>query len=212
MRKIIDITAPLAEGLPTWPGDRSLQLEQSSSLAAGDRVNVSVLTCGVHTGTHVDAPVHFLRDGYGVDGIPLDRMMGPARVVEVTNAGEIDSVHLDRLEIPRGTKRLLVRTDNSVLRRLRNPVFDDQFVALTPDAARWLADFGVELIGVDYLSVQRFQDPEPTTHEVLLSAGIVILEGVDLGGVAVGEYELVCLPLRLVGCDGAPARAVLFRR
>jgi arylformamidase len=181
-----------------------VHLERTSSLAEGDVANISRLDLGVHTGTHVDAPVHFLEGAAGADDLPLDVLIGDAAVVDATGVeGALDEPALKELEIPR-TERLIFKTRNSRLWELEQ--FSHDFIRLTGDSARLLIARGVRLLGIDYLSIG-----DEEAHVELLGAGIVALEGLDLRGVEPGAYRLVCLPLRLVGADGAPSRAVLIR-
>jgi arylformamidase len=179
-------------------------------MAKGDNNNVSRLECGVHTGTHVDAPWHFLEEGSTVERLPLDVMIGEAFVAYLPQADVVTAETLTGLALPTGTTRLLLRTRNSELWERGVTEFREDFVALTSDAVHWLVDQGIRLIGVDYLSVHRHGDG-PLIHQILLRAGVVIVEGLNLAGVEPGKYELICLPLRLNGADGAPARAVLRR-
>jgi arylformamidase len=210
MTRIIDVTLPVSEKLPIWPGDDGPRIERSLTIAGGAPANVSRLATGVHVGTHVDAPVHFIDGGRAVETLSLEVMVGPAVVVEIAGAAEITRAHLAAAKIPAGTERLLIKTGNSKLwDRLDHPFFED-FSALTPDAARWVVEQRICLIGIDYLSIQRYRgDPEYATHHTLLGAGIVIVEGLDLRAVAPGRYGLTCLPMKLVGSDGAPARVIL---
>lgn len=179
-------------------------------LEAGNQANVSRLDCDVHVGTHVDAPWHFLKNGATVEQLPLDILIGPAIVAYLPGASAITASDLADLALPTGTKRLLLRTSNSELWAAGVTEFRTDYVALTADAARWVVDQSIYLIGVDYLSVQRYED-DPLTHQILLEAGVIILEGLNLAGVRPGVYELICLPIHLVGADGAPARVVLRR-
>jgi arylformamidase len=206
----VDVTVPLVPGwLPTYPGDTDLTIRRDASLADGDLANLSSITCTLHAGTHVDAPVHFIADGAGIEAVPLDALIGPAWVVDATSvSGSIDAAALERLEIPRGAERLLFKTTNSAI--WDAPSFVEDFVALTADAASVLVDRGVRLVGIDYLSIAPFGDPAPT-HEVLLRAGVVIVETLDLRDVEPGDWIMTCLPLRIPGADGAPARAALSR-
>lgn len=206
---IVDISVPLRSGMPTWPGSVGLTLTQTQSLAAGGPANVSRLDTDVHMGTHVDAPWRFLASGATVETLALDELIGPAWVAHLPGIPAVTASALEAADIPAGTRRLLLRTDNSE-RWATETTFRPDFVALTLDAARWIVDRGIRLIGNDYLSVQRFHDG-PETHRLLLDARVILLEGIDLAGVAPGPWELICLPLRLVGADGAPARAVLRR-
>ena len=209
MTKIWDISLPVDEGLPVWPGDPQVTRERFMAIAWGDPANVSRLACGVHVGTHVDAPVHFVEGGAAVERLPLDVLIGPALVVELPDVHAIRPDDLESLNLPKATTRLLFKTRNSLLWAAGHQEFREDFVALTPDAARWTVQQGLRLVGVDYLSVQRFHDPEPLTHRILLEAGVVIVEGLNLHEIEPGAYEFTCLPMKLVGSDGAPARAVL---
>jgi len=196
--------------MPVWPDSIGLRLYRTQSLEDGDESNVSRLDCDVHTGTHVDAPRHFLENGITVEQLPLDTLVGPAIVAYLPHADAITAGDLAALAMPPGTERLLLRTHNSELWATRATEFRKDYVALTADAARWVVDQDIHLIGVDYLSVQRYDD-SPLTHQILLEAGVILLEGLNLADVQPGMYELICLPLKLVGAEGAPARAVLRR-
>jgi len=207
---IIDISMPLHPHMPTWPGSVGFRLIRVMRLEAGDPANVSRLGCDVHMGTHVDAPRHFLENGDTVEQLPLETLIGPAVVAYLPGVDAITADDLADLALPSGTKRLLLRTRNSDLWTARVNEFREDYVALTADAARWVVEQGICLIGVDYLSVQCYDD-SPLTHQILLEEGIIILEGLNLAGVQPGIYELICLPLRLVGAEAAPARAVLRR-
>lgn len=209
--KIFDISLPLSATLPVWPGNPRVSLTRKKSFEAGDGVNDSHLSCNVHSGTHVDAPSHSLPHGSHVEDMPLEAMIGPAWVGRVPEAAQIGPVELERLKVPAGMQRLLLRTQNSLQWANGHTEFTRDFAALTPEGAKWIVDRGIRLIAVDYLSVQRFSDPTPTTHVTLLEAGVVIVEGVDLHEVPEGAYQLVCLPIRLMGAEGAPARAVLMK-
>ena len=208
--RIWDISVGVSPGLPVWPGDPLIELERYMAISAGDAANVSRLACSVHVGTHVDAPVHFVDGGSTVENLPLDILIGPAIVVELLDVEAITADCLEALALPSGTTRLLFKTRNSGLWANPHHDFYPDYVALTPDAADWVVRRGVRLLGVDYLSVQRFYDPEPLTHFILLGAGVVIVEGLDLRAVLPGRYQLICLPIKLVGSDGAPARVVLI--
>ena len=205
---LIDISWPLQKGIVTWPDSTGFRLLPVKSIAAGNCVNVSRLDCDVHTGTHIDAPKHALQDGATVDQIPLHRLIGCVQVCHLPDAKCISPEALDDLKLPHDTDRLLLRTQNSDLWTKGVSTFKKDYVALTADAARWLVDHGVRLIGMDYLSIQRYDDG-PLTHQILMEADVIILEGLNLAGVSPGHYELICLPLNLVGAEGAPARAVL---
>lgn len=204
---MIDISMPLDGSLPIWPGSIGARVSPLQTLASGD-ANVSRLDLDVHTGTHVDAPLHVFADGAPVDAMKLDAMIGPAEVIDCGGALIIDVLSLMAAEIPPGARRVLLRTVNSTDRSRRIAPFHEDFAALTADAASWLVAHGVQLVGIDYLSVQRYGDSQ-ATHRILLDAGVAILEGLDLGDAPPGSYELICLPIRLVDVEAAPARAVL---
>ncbi len=208
MSEIIDITVPLHAGTPTWPGSAGVELTRTLRLEEGDFSNASRLGCDVHVGTHVDAPRHFIESGSTVEQLPLEVMVGPAFVAYMPEVVDITPSVLADLNLPVGTERLLLRTRNSELWSAETTEFMKDYAALTERAARWVVDHGISLIGVDYLSVQCYDDG-PLTHQILLEAGVVILEGLNLIDVAPGWYELICLPLKLVAAEGAPARVVL---
>jgi arylformamidase len=196
--EIFDVSVPVQPGMVTYPGDPTVKLERVSAIADGAVANISRLDFGVHTGTHVDAPLHFIDGAPGTDQLPLDVLVGPARVIEATS---LDAEGLAEAEL---AERVLLKTSNSEL--WSRDEFADDFVSLTEDGARLLVERGVRLIGIDYLSVG-----DEGAHHVLLEAGVVAIEGLDLRGVDPGEYQLVCAPLKLVGSDGAPARVFLLR-
>jgi arylformamidase len=201
--ELFDISVPLHEGMVTYPGDPEVHMERVDSIAEGDAANLTRLDFGVHSGTHVDAPAHFIDGAAGVDALPLDVFLGPCEVVDATTAnGEIGPDAIARL--PDGTVRVLFKTRNSEL--WARDEFAENFVSLGVEAAKQLVERGVRLVGMDYLSVGN-----PDTHRALLGAGVVAIEGLDLRGVEPGGYRLVCFPLRIVGSDGGPARAVLMR-
>lgn len=206
MSDLIDISVTIGEDLPIWPGSPGFRLDPLERMDEGAVANVSQLTCDVHTGTHIDAPRHFVDDGKTVDQIPLDVLVGPAVVARVPN--EIDTITaevLDDLNIPDETDRLLLRTRNSTLWSKCPATFQQDYVALGPNAAQWVVDHGLRCIGVDYLSVQLYDDG-PETHQVLLRDDVVVIEGLNLMNVGPGRYELLCMPIKLQGADGAPAR------
>lgn len=208
---IHDISLAITPTLPVWPGDPPVQLELVHRIADGANANASRLACGVHTGTHVDAPFHFIEGAATVEAMPLDVLTGPAYVADLTSADVIDGPALQRAGIPPRTKRVLFKTRNSRLWAAADRTFHRDFVAVNAEGASWLVDHGVKLVGVDYLSVAPFGDSRPT-HRILLEAEVVIVEGLDLGAVRKGRYTLHCLPLKLAGSDGAPARAILVSR
>ncbi|MBI2571788.1 MAG: cyclase family protein [Candidatus Schekmanbacteria bacterium] len=208
---LIDISVPLRLDMPVWPGEAGFALERTRSLDRGDPVTSSLLRCSVLVGTHVDAPCHFVLGGAGVESLPLDVLIGDAVVIDIGAAPAVTARTLDAAAVPAATRRLLIRSTNSALWQRPGAPFVPDYVGLAPDAAHWLVARQVALVGVDYLSVQRFAD-DPETHRVLLGAGVVVLEGLDLSAAPAGAYELYCLPIKLAGADGAPARAVLRPR
>ena len=208
--RLYDITVPVENGMPVWPGDPAVRLDRVASIAQGAHANVSSLSCGVHVGTHVDAPVHFLDGGPSVEAMPLDALIGRAFVADLRRATRIDAEALDKARIPPRVQRILFRTRNSEFWRRGEKTFQTGFVAVDASGAEWLVRRKVRLVGVDYLSVAPYKDSR-ATHQILLGAGVVILEGVDLSRVPSGAYQLYCLPMKLVGSDGAPARAVLAK-
>lgn len=212
---LIDVTLPLRAGMPTYPGEDGPHLELLKSRARGDAADVRKLTLALHTGTHVDAPGHFIDGGATVEALPLDVLVGPCQVVSIAGAPDVAAADLEAL-FPAGRavpERLLLRTRNSDASPpyLRRDAFATDFAAIGHDAARWLVDRGVRLVGIDYLSIEPFAAREPLTHRLLLGAGVVAVEGVELSRVAPGSYRLLCLPTCLAGADGAPARVLLER-
>ena len=202
MPEIIDISVPLSPGTVSWENESTPVIERVHSIEAGDGYNLSRLVFGTHSGTHVDAPLHFIAAGGSVDQLPLDALIGPVLVVDARDVVREIGVELVERELPAGCERVLFSTRNSEL--WDEPGFRSDFVGISLQAATLLAERGVRLVGIDYLSVGS-----PETHRELLSHGVILLEGLDLRGVAAGRYRLACLPLRIVGADGAPARAVL---
>ena len=208
MSRIFDISVPIRTGGLVYPGNPEIDISLQQAVAKGASANVSTIRFGSHTGTHVDASRHFFDDGQPVDKIPLDRLVGPALLVSFDD--EIRSVGASDLRARdlKGHKRILIRTRNSALLSQREFVPDYTFLA--PDGAQYLVDSGVELVGVDYLSIEQFHSGHHRTHRTLLERSVVIVEGLDLSAPSPGEYNFICLPLRIEGCDGAPARAVLI--
>jgi len=206
---IYDISLVLSPDLPTWPGDPPFVIGRTAKMEEGANANVSRIDMGVHTGTHVDAPFHFLAGGRTAEYLSLDLLIGPVYVLNLSSKVDIITASdLKQSDIPEGTLRLLIKTRNSRYWASQDPSFHMDFVGISADGARFLVDRGIKLIGVDYLSVAPFKQSRPT-HEILLGAGVVIVEGLNLSEVTQGLYTLYCLPLKLAGCDGAPARAIL---
>jgi arylformamidase len=208
MPELIDITARLRPGMPTWPGSERLRVRRARSIAAGDSVNETWLEMNVHSGTHTEGPLHFIDDGEPLEQTPLDAFVGPVIVAAIPTVRQISRAELEAAGIPDGTQRLLLRTHNSDELLLQADDFTEDFAALTLDGARWVADRGLKLVGIDYLSIQMFGG-DPETHRVLMRAGVAILEGLDLSNVEPGPYRLTCMPLRLADAEAAPARAIL---
>lgn len=209
MVKIFDVTVPLSADVPVFPGDPPFEMRFAHRIDQGQPYNVSHISLGTHAGTHVDAPYHFLADGPTVEELPLEIMMGKARVLAMDAADVIERRDLEAVDL-RDDLRVLFKTRNSG--QLRQKEFNPEFVALTPSAAQYLVQAGIKLVGVDYLSIEKFGSTDFAVHHALLGAGVVVVEGLDLTDVEAGEYEMACLPLRLVGADGSPARVVLRRR
>ena len=208
---IHDISLTLSPDLPTWPGDPALELEQFESMDAGAHANVTRMSTSVHVGTHVDAPHHFLNNGRTIEQLSLEVLTGPCYVLQLPDGVDaITSEVLERSEITPDMKRILFGTSNSHLWVKVETEFQTDFVAITEDGAEWLVEHGVQLVGVDYLSVAPYGDSVPT-HSVLLNAGVVVVEGLNLSKVMRGFYDLYCLPLKIAGSDGAPARAILIQ-
>ena len=210
MTRYVDITVPLIPGrVPLYPEDTELELTRVQARAEGGSANVSKLVCSLHCGTHVDGPAHFFDGQPGVEVVAVEELIGPAWVADATSVTPmLDAGALGQLDIPAGSSRVLFQTTHSAL--WNDPHFVEEFVAVTADAAAALVERGIRVVGIDYLSIAPYQDPAPT-HEVLLRAGVAIIETVDLRTVEPGAWHLTCLPLRIPGGDGAPARALLSR-
>ena len=203
--KIYDISLSLSTDTVRWVVAPPLEVHERRRMSRGDDANASALTVSVHAGTHVDAPFHFLADGATIDALPLERFIGPAVVHQVDADRYITEAHVDALPLD-GATRVLFKTRNSELLKRRD--YDPDFVAFSVEAARALVARGVELVGLDYLSVAHADEQVPV-HRAFLDHGVILLEGIDLSEIAPGRYELICFPLRLRGLDGAPCRAVL---
>lgn len=207
--KIFDITVPIRADMPIYEGDPPVKIEAASALANGDSANVSFLHLGAHTGTHVDAPAHFIEGAAKIDSLSLEVLIGRARVIHVPeDRTEIDSEFLSSGELE-NVERILFRTRNSEF--WNGEGFRKDFTHLLPEAAEMLVNRGVKLVGTDYLSIEKFHSGHHRTHIALLSRGVVIVEGLNLSEVPAGDYELICLPLKIAegAGDGAPARVVL---
>jgi arylformamidase len=206
MAGLIDVSIPLREGMPIYHDNPGFEIHLDSAIADGATANVSKVTMGAHTGTHVDGRRHFFDGEDGTDALPLDAMLGPALVAELPDVGlgPIDEEALRGAGVPEGTERLLLKTPNS--RLWDQDDFSRDFARLDGSGAAYALSLGIRLIGIDYLSIG-----DADAHHALLGAGVVVLEGLDLRRVEPGPYELICLPIRLVGSDGAPARVLLRR-
>jgi arylformamidase len=209
MTKFIDVTVPLSAALPTFPGDPPFQIDVTHRMEGGDSYNVARLTVGTHAGTHVDAPFHFIKGGATVDELALEILIGKVRVVDLGGKDSVERADLEALDL-REDLRVLIKTRNSGL--LRQKAFQEDYVWLSPDAATYLAQVGIKLVGFDYLSIEKLGSRDYAAHVALLEAGVVIVEGLDLSEIEPGEYDMVCLPLRIAGADGSPARVVLRPR
>jgi len=203
----IDISVTLRDAMVRFPGNPPVRIERVRDIQDGASSSLSKISMGSHTGTHMDAPIHFLRQGDGIDQMPLDTAVGPARVIEISDSEAVKPGELRSHRIRRG-ERILFKTQNS-LRAWRSEAFVEDYVFVSKEAARFLVGRGVRVVGVDYLSVGGFRRDGAETHQALLEAGVWIIEGLDLSGVEPGQYYLVCLPLKLENGDGAPARAIL---
>jgi arylformamidase len=206
--KLIDVTVPLDSNVPTYPGNTPFSLEPIKRLSRGDSSNVSTVHLSAHAGTHVDAPRHFFDDGPGAESLPLEMLCGPARVIELTTRKAVTADDLAGFDLT-GDVRLLLKTYNS--RLWGSADFQKDFIGVTEGAARLVVECGVKVLGIDYLSVEQFKAPGAPAHHVLLGAGTIVIEGLNLRDVEPGAYEMLCLPLRIVNADGAPARVLLRR-
>lgn len=209
MKKIHDISLTIANDLVTWPGDPKVDIQLPIRIKNGDACNVSRWQIGAHTGTHCDAPFHFIDDGYGVDDIPLEKFLGPCIVVEVNPMRNIERADIESSDL-KGHRRVLFKTRNSRLWKDPSHPFDKDFVAVGMSGAECLVEKGIELVGVDYLSVESYHaEFEHPVHKKLLSNRVVVVEGLNLSDIRPGEYELICMPLKIRHGDGTPVRAAL---
>ena len=209
--EIKDVTVVIRPDMAVWPGDDPVKLSREKKIEDGKNANVSSLSLSVHTGTHIDAPFHFLQDGYTVEKIPMELLIGEAQVVNISEEyRSINEVVLENAKIKAGITRVLFRTANSNHWEKHGNEFMKDFVAISEDGARWLVNHGIKTVGIDYLSIAPFGNSRPT-HKVLLTAKVLIIEGLNLANVDPGISTLYCFPLKLKGSDGAPARVVLSR-
>lgn len=205
-----DISTPIHNGMVVWPGDPPVLVQRAADVGKGDSCTLSSIAMSAHAGTHIDAPLHLLAGHASMDDMPLDAVVGPARVLEIAGPQAIDATDLAAFDIQPG-ERILLKTGNSH-RSQGDNVFVEDFVALSPGGAEHLVERGIRTVGIDSLSIGRYGSEGDRTHKILMQAGIWIIEGLDLRRVAAGSYDLICLPLRLLGAEGAPARAVLRKR
>jgi arylformamidase len=203
----IDVSIPLRPGMPRWPGDFPFEISRDKEMSKGDDYNLSRVAMSVHSGTHMDAPLHFIRDGRPMDALPFNAVVGRARIIEIEDEEAIKPDELDRHEIEAG-ERILFKTVNSS-RAWKSDEFYEDFVYISKEGAGYLTMKKVLTVGVDYLSVGGFRKDTAETHHALLGAGIWVIEGLDLSAVPAGHYDLICLPLRLTGAEGSPARALV---
>ncbi len=208
--KIHDVTLTISNSLVTYPGDPGIEITRVHTIGKDSKSNLTKLDMGAHTGTHVDAPAHFIEGGSGSDVLDLGILIGPAIVIDATTEERISAKSLENFEINDGAERVLFRTRNSEIWKSTPDKFFPNFVGITKDGAEWLVEKNVKLVGIDYLSIAPFHEAEPT-HKVLLEAGIIPIEGLDLSEIAPGGYFLICLPLKIKGSDGAPARVILLQ-
>ena len=208
---IYDVSVPLSSTTPTYPGDPGIEIKQWLTLARGDAANVSLINFGLHSGTHVDAPAHFIEGGARIESLPLESLIGEAEVVEVANDIRVIDESFVVANCFGRSERVLFKTRNSAFWNNSQDGFREDYTYIEPAAARLLAESGIKLVGIDYLSVEQFKSDHFGTHHALLSRGVVIVEGLDLRAVPSGFYELICLPLKIAGGsgDGAPARVIL---
>jgi arylformamidase len=212
MGRAIDITLMIRPGMPVWPGDPNVVLERVSKIEEGANANVSRLALSVHTGTHMDAPIHFIQGGGTIDQIPLEILIGKVQVVELQDlgsGGHITDQVIESCGLQEGIERVIFKTLNTHFWIEKPNQFQTQFIGVTADGAEELVRHKIRLVGIDYLSVAPFKQSRPT-HQILLGAGLVVVEGLDLTQVQAGLYQLICLPLKLGGSDGSPVRAVLI--
>lgn len=206
--QLYDVSLPISEDLPVWPGDPAVSLVMTSSILNGDKCNITQLQMGTHVGTHIDAPYHFLKDGATVDAIPIETFIGPCLVVELDSDTLIEKKDFLKCSL-NGYSRILFKTKNSEQWSKNITSFNTDYVALGIEAAQYLVEINTLLIGIDYLSIESFQSDDNPVHKLLLKNNITILEGLNLSDVKAGVYELICMPLKLQGNEGAPARVLL---
>ena len=206
---IYDVSVPITNTMPVWPSDPPVKLSPKSHLSrdGSHTVQLTAIAMGSHTGTHLDAPWHFVEGGKKLHEIPLDQLVGPAIVIALENVRAINRGDLERIDLE-GCERVLFKTENS--RHWRDDRFYEEFVYLEPDGAEWLVEQGVRTVGIDYLSIDQFKSLKHPSHFVLLRRDVAILEGLNLSRIQPGRYHMVALPLNLHDADGAPTRVILM--
>lgn len=211
-KELYDVSVAISPELATWPGDPPIIIEQASDMNEGSPANVTRLIFGTHSGTHMDAPVHFIPGATGIDQVPLDALVGEATVVKLDIDHHIGAADLEKANLSADCQRILFKTSNSRYWQTDPNNFHTDFIAVAPDGADWLVAHGIKLVGVDYLSVERYDAPfEHPTHRKLLENRVVVVEGLNLSAIEPGQYTLMALPLKITGNDGAPSRVVLAR-
>lgn len=211
--QLYDISVNLRDGLAVWPGDPELELQMIGEISGGHVANITRILASAHTGTHMDAPRHFIDGATGIDQFPLDALVGTAYVLDFTHLTfphHITAEDLEASDLPAGTERVLFKTTNSAIWD-DGTTFRRDYIALAPSGAQWLVDHGVKLVANDYLSIEEFEPARPDTHYILLGKRVVVVEGVDLRGIEPGEYTIFALPVKIKDADGAPARVLLGR-
>jgi len=203
----LDITVPVYNGLVHWPGDPAFDGQRKADMSRGDVCNLTKLSMSAHTGTHMDAPLHFVRDGATMDALPIDAVVGQARVIKIDDPAAVQPAELEKYDLQPG-ERILIKTRNSD-RAWHEEPFDEDFVHISAAGGQYLVDRQVRTVGVDYLSIGGYKTDGVECHQIMLGAGIWVIEGLDLSAIAPGKYELACLPMRLRDAEGAPARAIV---
>ena len=206
--RLYDISVGISSEIPIWPGDPSIEIERFSRIEEGEDANVTRMNACVHAGTHIDAPLHFIEGGMSVDALPLEVLLGRAYVVDLPDADKVDETTLEKAQIPPRTRRLLFKTRNSFLWEENEKEFQRDFVGVDSSGAEWLVRKGIQLVGIDYLGIAPYEE-SAQPHRILLEADVVILEGLNLSEVQRGRYTLYCFPIKIIGSEGAPARAIL---
>jgi arylformamidase len=210
--QVFDVTIPIKNIMPVWPGDPQVENQLVSLIEKGEEANVTRIQMSAHTGTHIDAPIHFIKSGKAIEGLSLPTLLGEVEVVEIDfQESQIDALTLRKLSRKQWPQRVLFKTNNSNLRLLEKDFFYQNFTALLPDAADYLVQKGVKLVGIDYLSIAPFENGSKT-HIKLLENNVIVVEGLKLADISPGIYELIALPILLEGADGAPARVLLIQR